>query len=194
MCSIPSVTCFNLSWTFDELTHDDYWDEGHFMPHVYTRINTQFLALLAALAGAATTRPRRPRMVDEDAGLVGKLVEVVDAPHVAYVADPSGFLLALDGGRANACAQAFATAGRVVLSSDDVLRYALGPAVGRICEEGALLMASSGASKSVYLMENHTRREFQSFDAFLRRGLDVAHVARVPDRLLHKIRPGPGLF
>jgi hypothetical protein len=43
-------------------------------------------------------------------------------------------------------------------------------------------------------MENHTRREFQSFDAFLRRGLDMAHVARVPDRLLHKIRPGPGLF
>ena len=184
MCSFPSIACFNLSWTFDDLTRDDYWDEGHFLPHVYTRINTEFLALLASLQQP----PLRPRMVDEDETLEGRIVEVADA---LYVADPSGFLLALDGGRDNACAHAFATAGRVVLSAADVLRYARGPAVGRICEEGALLIGSSGTSKAVYLVENSTRREFQSLDAFTRRGLDMADVARVPDRLLHKIRPGP---
>ena len=46
MCSFPSITCFNISWTCVNLTQQDYWDEVHFYPPIYSHINTQFISLL----------------------------------------------------------------------------------------------------------------------------------------------------
>lgn len=125
----------------------------------------------------------------EKEDVIGKVV-IVDSQFY-YYADTTGFLLPFFDGSENACIRTFNITGELILSTEKLRAYAVGPPIGRICEEGLLLM---GSAKSIFLIANSTRQEFQSFGAFAGRGYDTSDVINISDRLLHKIRLGPPLY
>lgn len=200
MCSFPADTmgCFDLSWTFDNLTREDYWDEGHFMPPVYQQVNVQFLSFLqstvsGSVSGSAASTRVPATLVPTGPGsdMVGKLVIDQDTSR-HYYADGYGFLLEFVNGTDNDCTRAFSTSGRLTLPTEQIAQYVKGPPVGDICREGALLKGST--HKSIFLMDGHARREFQSFSAFAGGGHDLDEVVVLPDRLLRLIRLGSNLY
>ena len=183
MCSFSAINCFNLSWTFHDLNLKDYWDEGHFQPYVYTRINEQFFSLIERLTN--TTR-QAPSFIKEE--MINRIIIADDRS--TYLADHSGFLLPFVGGVDNGCIYAFQTAGELKLKTHEAGIYSLGPPIESLCEEGTLLM---GSGKSIYVMNNYTRREFQSWTSFASRGYQIEEVRRTNDYWLNKIKLGAPL-
>ena len=182
MCAMDKVECLNLSWTL-LLRTADYVDYFHYQAGVYTDINIQFLRQLST--GHAIRYTPLPKEL---------IYSIVEVPHegslIHYIVDNHGILrkFTMPARTADSaqqpCILELQSRHIVKRTAAETKRNVGGDNIPDICaylkqqeiHNGDIVR---GEGKSVYLIEDGKRREFNSFNAFVSRGYDFDNVRGV---------------
>jgi hypothetical protein len=188
ICATPGIECMNLNWTYF-LSPQDFIDVVHFMPPIYSDVNIQFLHMLSGLQPVVYSAL--------PASYFNSVVTVTDGIKRGhrYLVDRWGRMQAIpspgaDASNITSCvAEAlFAQRKQHRRSTAWLEGYVSGPSLVRpdVCEGDLVRVATE---KSIFLIQNATRREFASWQAFAGRGFDLDQVKVLADSSHFELYP-----
>lgn len=203
MCAFDELECFNIGWSLS--AHPStYADNIHFMPQMYSLINMQFLRQLTE-----NTPVLYKAMPNE---LRGSLISVAHSnpkmykyvDHFGYLREvnpPANFQSEAACEALNKRVAADTVAKKLLIKSPKSLTNTLvGPPIEDLCAylgvcsrfEGHVVQGKS--SKSIYLVQNCTKREFQSGKAFIARGFSFKKIRFLTYRELVQLDRGAAMY
>lgn len=198
MCYHSGIECLDLSWTY-YLSLSDFVDDYHFMDAIYGDVNIQFIDLLRTGQRRAFT----------SLTAVQSLVVVKDSqPELSFLVDRYGRLRYYNASVRSTAASGTVSAPesglsvpaavdascpeaaqwpRIEYTMAELLPHIAGDPVHTLCKaelqagvpypDGVILQVAS--QRSIFLIDNGRRREFQSFGAFVKMGFDLSQVRKI---------------
>mmetsp|Transcript_62411 Transcript_62411/g.122794 ORF Transcript_62411/g.122794 Transcript_62411/m.122794 type:complete len:431 (-) Transcript_62411:86-1378(-) len=190
MCAMAGIECFDLKWT-SILEQKDMVDLLHFQPQIYADMNIQFIELLRR-------NPIPQFHLSEHKGAIIKVSDPSNS-ELVFISDTSGRLWLNEdlGGLTNCTGLLAAKMPQYQINKSELLTHIAAGTITDACSWekkmfGLVLRETNG--RSIFLFENGFRREFQSFDAFVKMGLDLDQVKVVLPTDLARLPIGKPIF